>query len=611
MGFMIRVLFFILLFLSTKAFAGVEICGDGRDNDASGTAGACPVGEVDAMCGGGCDKLCDTSKIDADGDAYGVDGLAPWGAGLTAGKDCDDTDRQIYPGADTIKGCPTGQFRTCLSTGAYSACSALSTYCPSYCSSCKYFNKTTGSNTNPGTYASPWRDYRMFTSYYSGGDEPAGYFAPTSGVCFVETGGATYNETYTYNTDTVGLTLRNRNCGSGSKCRIIGLPGTRFKIDLPGTVSTPLAAIKLWASDNWVIKNFELINNYSSVGVFDTDDSITGTGIENFCILNNSTIRGTNGAGIHLYPVATGTKIYNGVLGDNYDPVLPTGNQNIITFRDESTLSVALTSFYSVLGRGDGYKIKHANPTSSSTILGSVFQGVNRGITTGAGNHTFRYNLVEDADYMYSSEDLGGPTYQVGTKIFSDNTGANTGYFYLNPTRGWNLAGTSAVDACSGDTVVSPWTFERNVIVDNLSTYNQDNRFVRINTYGPDALYTHVFPSKLSLANSCEYNPNTPVTYGVHESNNGVLTCSGRGNLGTDYTFTTWQAVPLDTGSFSTNPSLDADFRATGTGCTNFGWRQLSQINGVVPTPTPTPSVTPTPVPTGNYKRRVHHKCCS
>lgn len=600
---MIRILFFIFFLVST-AYAAPEICGDGRDNDNSGVFGSCPVGEVNAMCGTGCDKLCDTNRIDADGDGYGVDGLAPWGAGKLAGKDCDDTDIQIYPGAPTIKGCAVGNFRTCQTDGTYSVCSPLSTFCPAGCSICRYFNKNTGNNSNPGTFASPWRDYLMFTSYYSGGDEPPGYFNITAGstACFIETGGATYSDTYNYNGETRGLTIRNKNCGSG-RCKVIGLPGTRFNIDLPGTVGSPIAATTVWASNNWEFINFKLSGNYTASGAFATDDSLSGLKIENACIQNNSTIRGSNGSGIQLNAVTTNTELNLVVLEDNFDPILNTDNQNIIIFRAENLKMWAIQSGYSTFvrntngstfTRGDGIKFKHANPTSSFTLLGSNIQNAGTGIMTGAGNHTIRYNNFDTVNWAYGTLDVGGPTFQVGTKLFSNNTITNGAYTFIDVNKGWNLAGTPASDICTGDVVITPWVFENNLIVDNIASYGGDTNFIKISPYGPDVLFTDVSPTKLIYNTSCMFNPITALSMGKFSSNNGNLTCSGRGILGATYNFTDWQAQTHDTTSFNTNPLLDLDRRSTIGTCASFGFRTLSQING--------------PINRFNYQRRTKIK---
>lgn len=590
---MFKYLIFILLLVS-NAYAGDEICGDGVDN--AGVGGVCTGNRVPAKYGAGCDTLCTAGLVDRDGDTYGINGLSLRGAGRLAGKDCDDTDASIYPNRPTTKGCSVGQFRTCQADGTYDACTPLNTYCPTAppysCGACYYFNKTTGSNANPGTYASPWRDLRMFVTYYTGGDEPAGYHSHTPNDCYIETGGATYTDTFSYNGTTSGAFFRNKN-----GVNLLKLPGIpRPKLRFGGSFGAPINAVHFQNVNGFRLDGYEVSLSYAQLGaVYLEDNSSNGT-FEDVDIVDNSTIPGSNGSGLQLGGVTQNINFFNSRAQDNFAPTdLFNNNQNIIDFRGINTFISGATIRYSnpLSARGDGFKRKHSNPTSSAKVFGTVFQGMNEAIHTGGGNEYYKYNRSDNNNgYFYTSRDLGGPTYQVGVKEISHNTITKSKFAFLEPTKGWLLAGGLAADACSGDATVTPWIFHDNIVIDGSTSYTQDTAFIKVHPYGPDSSRAANVPVNLDFTNNCEYNSTAlALNMGVYRSNDGNLTCSGRGNNGNDYVnFAAWQAATYDAGSLNISPNLDVDGRAQAAGCTTRGWRTLSETDAAV---------------AGYYKRRT------
>ena len=140
----------ISLFVATSAHALPEICGNGLDDDGTGGDLACPDPDKDAD-------------------------------GHLAGADCDDNDRMIFPGVVTAKGCSAGQYRTCQPNGTYTACSATTLCEKTGSGRCFYIDCGTGSNSNAGTFAAPWKDFRMVSYFQNAGSRPAGWQALVPG----------------------------------------------------------------------------------------------------------------------------------------------------------------------------------------------------------------------------------------------------------------------------------------------------------------------------------------------------------------------------------------------------------------------------------------------
>lgn len=146
------------LCLAVPAWAAVpEVPADGLDDSlqtggsAAGTKGSCPAGYMDAVIGNGCDKK--APGVDQDDDGYTSDGSL--GTAGTTWKDCDDTDKLIYPGVYTTKGCTGGQYHKCQTDGTYSACTSSTLAEGAHAN--YYIDCTSGNDANAGTYASPFK----------------------------------------------------------------------------------------------------------------------------------------------------------------------------------------------------------------------------------------------------------------------------------------------------------------------------------------------------------------------------------------------------------------------------------------------------------------------
>lgn len=634
MRLLFRFIFSLFLITCTarNVFAWPELCGDGFPNSNSGgTFGSCAAGYVDAQSGTGCDLLC--PEGDKDGDLYAVSG--PTAAGVLAGlsgNDCDDTDRSIYPGIATTKGCPAGQYHTCQASGAYDSCAPLVGAYADKCLHRYYIDATDGSNSNPGTFTLPWKDQRMFST---NDVNPLGWHQPVAGDCFIYKTSAVNNTVGTIFGKTVGLFLYNNDCTVDNPCRILNLPGTKPVLSFPGTLGNPATALYFYSSNNWEFGGIEVTGNYADANGFTPNagilmvDASTNIHFFNMLVHDNSCVRNNNCEGLSI-GTSSNVSMDQSLFWDNYDPVTvvsePGNNVRNFSSVNSSARGSTFIFTHGSPQNGHNWDEKHSTPYTSTTLIGCSFQGGTFGVATGAPNYNIRYSRFDNNTYHFGSYDLGGPTFQGGrpvaspgnpvipsSKVFSDNTLTNGRFAYIKPTKAYNLNGTNAIDDCSGDVVFSDFTFERNVVFDTTTGYSGDAEFFDVNNYVSDSLFRDlVGAGKLKLANNCEFNPNTALLYSVTASNDGSPACGGRGTRGRTFTgLAAWQAgdstgptytapysiPPTDIGSVSVNPSIDAYGRAVAAECKNYGSRKLDDV---VPTPTPTatPTETPTETPT-------------
>lgn len=576
-----------LLFLlaPSMVLALDDLCGDKWNNLANAHVfGACPVGYIDSMTLVGCDKLC--TGLDADGDGYATTGLMPWASGRSLGSDCDDADPRVFPGKPTIKGCPVGQFKTCQDSGTFTACAPLSDFGNTSCTARYYIDPIAGNNANPGTYASPWADQRMFST---NDVNPGGHHVPVPGDCFIYKTGGVNSTTGTVSATPVGIHLQGRNCSMAQPCRIMALPGVVPIFDYPGTSVVPTNPIYSLNSDYWYIEDLLYTGNYCDANGFTTDGGCAYISSDNVTLVNlvgivNNGNKGSNLGGLITHST-TDVVVINSVFGDNYDSAISgENNTNFTDFRSVNLKVFNTTAYYSVPAAavGAGFKQKHSNVNSSVLFRGTTVQGALWAAFEIAGpNHTIDRSLVSESNVAYVNAELGGPSYMIGSKVFENNTILKTRFVEIRPHKAWNLNGSAAVDSCSGDPVLTNWNISKNVVVDSAAAYPQDSELVTLHNYGPDVFYTDTITgNKMLFSNGCVYNTlATPLVYSVFRSNNGDLSCTGRGNLGTVHnTFLAWQGAGFDTGTINLNPLLDASSRATLAGCSARGYRQLGDI---------------------------------
>jgi hypothetical protein len=167
----------IFLSISTCAAAPVsEVPGDGLDDSlfTGGSQiapiGSCPVGYMDAVYAidqfstpAGCDRKCAAPDEDCDGYNKPTGGVCTIGSAGSPNCDSNDHDRReipldYYP-CDAGGG-PGSGYHLAQSDGSYGSCvsNSVTPLCEATGGGvCKYVRFDTGSDSNPGTYASPYK----------------------------------------------------------------------------------------------------------------------------------------------------------------------------------------------------------------------------------------------------------------------------------------------------------------------------------------------------------------------------------------------------------------------------------------------------------------------
>lgn len=549
-----RLLLLALLLLPSAAGAVDSICG--VDTDKSGTY----------------DKWCATPDEDRDGYTTNGTGL---------GYDCDDRNRFAYPGIAV--GCDSGGgansgWKLCQSSGSYTACTANTTtaYCPTGCAACYYIDSVGGNNSNAGTFASPWANYLQFVSYYQAGDRPAGWVdmvdGSNNGRCFLFKTG-TYTNTFSFNGTTRGLYVKSKTATASAPIRIMAYPGATPTIDNPSTSGSPVAGVFVDQSSYVVIDGFNITGNYGSATLADGALAALEANFVEFRnnrVYSNQGSAGNTMGGIMLHSSNDST-IHHNVLYDNYDPVTTDSqnNSNILVFRGTRNAITDNVSFYTTTAtQNEPIYMKHADHTSSLDVKRNYLAG---GQTRFAGpNVNVSNNLFANTELMFG--DVGGTSFQYNISV-TRNTFSSAIVKYV-PQRGYNIAGTGAADACSSDATIGTFTMSSNVFLGTAVSYGADARMFNAHTYGPDSLYTEsVGAGKVAISNNCYYNASTAASFGLFEANNGVLTCTGRGNSGQSYTFAQWVSAGYGAGSYETNPTLDTNEVAGAANCSSYGWR--------------------------------------
>lgn len=567
--------------LSVVLFAGIalaatEICGDGVDNDASGTAGSCPGGSVDAIYSTGCDELCAAPDQDADG--YATSGYT----GPNSGVDCDDTRRDIYPGISTDVGCSAGSWRTCQSDGTFTSCSS-SDWCPSACTAgCKYINRATGNNSNAGTKASPWHNHTKFT--YNGGG-----YTPSAGECFVFFDG-TYSETTTYNSYDYGW-LWNVDGDASNHIGVYNYPGEdAVYLDAGGTSGAPKMALACTAGCSYIDwQGVHVTGNYCNATseIPDAGCMAWTVGPNNIVIRNtrfenNQCPHDINCSSLLIHDGASPINVHHNYFFNTYDPAESGENvAELTTFRTDGLTVVDNVGRKTDANRATGmiFKInKHASAANAFEVKRNRLQNGSILIGTGGQSFSLESNVLTDCDdKAFWIKDYGGTSHFTGTMDLQYNTIINCRPLRYRPSEAWNANGSSAADVCSGDETLGTFRFRWNVIDDN-SSYNGaagELNVLDVDRYGPDGLYTAVIGAgKFVSTNNCYLFDNTPY-FQVYGSNGGTSACneSEQGLSGASYAnWAAWTGAGYDASSFNEDPTFDGDKIATSSNCLNKGW---------------------------------------
>ncbi len=496
-----------------------EVCGDGIDQDCSGSDLACPTS-------------------DKDRDGFGV------------GLDCDDNNRAIYPEVSVAcsASCGAGT-KTCLGSGNFSPCS-----CTPLCEGtrCFYISANTGSDSNPGTFNAPWKTYLKIVSTDS---KPPGWVQLQAGdVVYFMSG--KYRENHSYSNKKRALFFRGVNGTPSAPITLKSYPGAQAVL-WPNIRQT---ALELLQSSNFVIDGFEVMGAYGSGVYFAESNNIE---LKNTWIHDIDGVDNDNVAGLYFLSTVN-VDAHHNLIHDNYDHVnADTGGQktqnsrNIVLFGGGGHIRlhhnvIFQTPPITAAKTGGCINYKH-----TATVSGSVFEVDNNtfrncalySVGSGTFNTRIHHNLFMNSDAI-SFEDFGGDT-QIRDNIVEFNTIVDGPGLNYEPTVQWGSTGNV--------------TFRKNVIIDTGS-YNNESGIVTISPYGTDSLYNATM-SKLSFSNNCWYNRNTTPKWAVFAANGGAY-----GSLGSVMSFSTWQGLGLDGSSVVVDPGLDSSNIARASQCQSYGW---------------------------------------
>lgn len=513
-----------------------------------GPGGCVPTEEI---CGDGIDQNCD-----------GVDSLCPGGDvdedGFPTGQDCDNNSRYVYPGISVAcsAGCGQGTM-TCQSNGTYSACSCTPLCEATAGGSCYYVSSESGSDSNPGTFAAPWKSYLNIVS--SDGSNPNAANPRTlhaGDVVYFMSG--IYRDTYNYYNQKEAFFLRGLNGTANAKITIKAYPGAHpvlWPVDRAN-------ALHILQCSYLLIEGFEIMGAYGAGLHVAAANNIDA---RSMWIHDTDGIDNDNVAGLYLTG-AENTIVHHSLIHDNYDRTNDdTGGQ-----KTENSRNV-------VLFGGGNIRLHHnvifqTPPTTSpktggcitykhsASVAGSIFE-VDHNIlkncyqpSIGSGSFGTRihHNLIVDS-HPIELRDFGGPTHNRDVIIEYNTIVRQIGLLY-NPSTDYGPVGSVI--------------FRKNIIWDNSTSYNYEHGMATIGTYQSDALYNAVVSAgTLSFSQNCYYSTGGgALKWDLYGRNGG-----GYGTLGGLYGVSEWQGLGFDTNSVFSNPQMDANFIPQAAACQNYG----------------------------------------
>lgn len=519
--------------------------------------------------------MCPGPDQDHDGHASVADG----------GDDCDDNDRNMYPGIVTASGCSANQIRRCQSSGSYTSCVNLSSAVASdfgaqYNGNLKFCDPTKTTDTGAGTFASPLNCKAFVDSGMST------YYAPSAGDVAYWLG--TGNYTQTYSSGGTRMWYLNGRSGTSSHGILIYFASGAAIVG-QGASPTLVYPMNINASDYIQAMNVNINGGYSSNGMFLTSDAhFTNYNpvihdIRGDYTANPSAIRVTNS---DFY------QEYSKLAYDNYDSTNPTNHNNVngtVVF-DSNQFGIYYGVVYNSSAYGYGDKIKHGYIGGTNNFI--------------KGNYYF--NLGWAAVHFESSNTLISRNYwdkvgqSQGLAIENDGCDSSNCEFtgsVVELNTGRNSPGLEFIPDSTYAAIGSPaLTFRKNIIINSRSS-SFDTAGVdgmnRIDHYGSNALYTDVITGgKLVINYNCYFQQNGVALF------NTIFGDIASGSFGNTYsTFAAYQAAGWDVNGFSKDPALDSYSRATDPSCKDFGWMLTSDAATPTPTPSPSPSPSPTPTP--------------
>ena len=547
-----RSIVLLALVLPTSTLASDVGCG--RDTDGNGTT----------------DALCDEADHDRDGYPEALD--------------CDDTDASIFPSSShvenvTTKGCVDG-WRVCQSDGTYTPCTqnVVQPYCPSQCLQCYYFDKINGNDSNPGTYASPWRTYDKFNTYWDA--PPAGLHAPVAGDCFLGMTG-TYTETHVYAGQTNGLLLRQVNGDPTHHVQLLAYPGQSPVITM-GTRAVPERPLHIHQSSYIDVDGIGITqsvcdsNNVTpNAACLEVDES-SNVRIQRMRIWDNDGIRDDNTGGI-VVGTSSLVTVESVWVVDNFDSTIDgINNAGITFFRGSGNSVINSTIGYTDPGHGDCLKVKHHD---NSGAYDRRFVFTNNFTFNCLDHLNSAAAVVATRNYFHGPgginfADIGGSANFRQDTVFELNTIDGGDGIRLAPSKEYDDAG----NACVSCGTIGTFTFRKNIFTNPTSAFGLDSGEYAVCHYGSEAYYADLVTSgKISFQDNCIGTPNATFAATIFGSGAAGNECppgsSGAAPSGTRYTSSTdWETSGLSSGEFFEDPLLNPSRQATSEHCRDWGW---------------------------------------
>lgn len=494
--------------------------------------------------------------------------------GYASTVDVDDTDRDIFPGV--YRTCGSDGYQVAQSDGTWASCTenATTPLCEATGSgNCYYIDPDSGSDSNDGSYASPWETFDKLKYYSDSGDRPAGWVGFSAGdavYLFEDTDQSTYGSYYTtgggVGTSVVGMRLMSGTLAN--PILIKAYPGQSVEFNPTSTQDTADYSIfYILQSDYVYVSGIEIdgsnghrgngiafveldggkaIGNYIHDGKLDTQDG-AGGGLKT---LNCEDCEFANNIVVNWYD-----DDYTSPVSGSQD-----NSVNIRLFRGVTTIKnnivgndVALSN----VNAGACIQQKHGDVGDLITVQENVvfgcpnFEGINM-----SGPATVTKNYIVGVDRCIAFENVGGTTNNADqSATYNTCVDFTTGLHFV-PDNYYNPIGD---------------------IVHKFNVFETAQTSTTMVYQAGDSLGSGTFDTD----SNCFYNSSESLNF------------SG---MGTSYTFANWKAsYGQDQNSVEIDPALDSANEAQGSGCTSWGWRLSSSST---PTPTPTPTATPTPTPT-------------
>ena len=506
---------------SGECVTSTDICGDGIDHTCSGSTRPCPGGDAD------------------------MDGFAD-------NIDCDPHDKFIYPGIFSACTAACGQgTRRCNEDGTFSSCSCTPLCEATGTGKCYYISALTGSDSNVGSFQSPWKSYAPITSYDSDSKKPAHWTALRPGdVVYFMSG--LYTTTSSYYGAARGLILYGVSGSSSAPITLKAYPGASV-VFAPAT-SAPAIVLD--------VSNYYLIEGFTVTGATDWGIRLGGDkGYEvRNCIINNTdAAAGANVAGIST--ISDQVNIHNNIIYDNYMRAVPANqnSRNIVMF-DGGSVHIHHNTIFQSAPIGASQSAGCLTYKHAAVVAGSVFEVDHNifwncaleGVGSGTFGTRFHNNLLINSS-GFSFYDFGGPTYSKDEVVEKNTIVGGPGLIY-NPTNATSPIGLM--------------TFRNNIVVDNRSSYSTENGIVRIHPYGGNDIFdATVTAGNLLFDGNCYFNSQTSPMFNLFGWNDNSTSSEGG-----FYTWSGWQSLGFDTHGVEADPQLNADFVPKNSACSNAGW---------------------------------------